>query len=110
MVEAVLDMATGRTPVIQPAENPTPVGFWNIFPARAGVLRETRGVDEAAADPRVDEIEIYRRPGEYLAVPPKTFQGHGHLIFTVGTMDALDSTFDELVRMVRLETEPAADR
>ena len=67
-------------------------------------------MDEAAADPRVDEIEIYRRPGEYLAVPPKTFQGHGHLIFTVGAMDALDSTFDELVRMVRLETEPAADR
>jgi biotin carboxylase len=106
MVTAVLDMATGHPPVIEPRDEPAPVGFWNIFPARAGTLREIRGVGEARADPRVDEIEIYRRPGDRLAVPPQTFQGHGHLIFTVGAAGELDTTFDELVRTVGLETEP----
>lgn len=106
MVAAVLDMATGRPPLIEPRAQPVPVGFWNIFPARAGTLREIRGIEAARADPRVDELEIYRRPGDSLAVPPQTFQGHGHLIFTVGAMDALDSTFQELVRTVSLETEP----
>jgi biotin carboxylase len=109
MVTAVLDIATGRTPVVEPRDEPTSVGFWNIFPARAGILCEIRGVEQAQADPRVDEIEIYRRLGDRLAVPPQTFQGHGHLIFQVGAMSELEDTFDELVQMVNLETEPEAE-
>ncbi len=105
MVEAVLDMATGRRPCIEPPKHPTPVGFWNIFPQRAGILRAIRGLEAAAADPRVDEIEIYRREGDFLQVPPQTFQGHGHLIFQVDTPGDLDAAFDGMVATVRLETE-----
>ncbi len=107
MVVAALDLATGRTPVIAPRERPVAVGFWNIFPARAGRLTAVHGVAEARADHRVAEIDIYRAPGDVLAVPPKTFQGHGHLIFVAPSVDDLDPTFQELTRMVRLETEPA---
>ncbi|WP_242891026.1 ATP-grasp domain-containing protein [Actinomadura litoris] len=103
MVEAALDLACGRTPVIAPRPEPVAVGFRNIFPDRAGTLTAVRGVEEAKADPRVDEIEIYRKPGEYLKVPPQTFQGHGHLIFTVPSTDHLDGVFEEFRRLVRLE-------
>ncbi|GGM15160.1 MULTISPECIES: ATP-grasp domain-containing protein [Micromonospora] len=107
LVAAALDLATGRTPVIAPRERPTAVGFWNIFPARPGRLVAAHGIDEARADERVAEIDIYRAPGDLLAVPPRTFQGHGHLIFVAPSVDDLDATFHELTRMVRLETEPA---
>ncbi|MFI6292657.1 ATP-grasp domain-containing protein [Nonomuraea sp. NPDC050790] len=106
MVEAALDLALGRTPELAPRENPRPIGFWNIFPERAGTLSEIAGLERAAADPRVDEVEIYRRLGDHLEVPPRTFQGHGHLIFKVGDVDELDPVFDELVRTLRLRTDP----
>lgn len=103
MVEAALDLAMGRAPVIAPRPEPVAVGFRNIFPGRAGTLAAVHGVEEARADPRVDEIEIYRRVGEHLKVPPQTFQGHGHLIFTAGSVDLLDEVFEEFRRLVRLE-------
>jgi biotin carboxylase len=107
MVAGMLDLASGRTPAAgSRQQQPRPVGFWNIFPARAGRLRAACGVEEAAADPSVDEIEIYRSAGDLLDVPPRTFQGHGHVIFTAGDGTQLDATFDRLVRTVRLETEP----
>jgi biotin carboxylase len=105
MVRAVLDIAAGREPVIQPRERPTPVGFWNIFPERSGALTAVHGVEQARTDPRADEVAIYRAIGEHLDVPPQTFQGHGHLIFTTGELDELDEVFDHFVRTVRLETE-----
>jgi biotin carboxylase len=106
MVEATLDLALGRSPVISPRPDPRSIGFWNIFPERAGVLTEIEGAEKARNDPRVDELEIYRRPGDVLAVPPRTFQGHGHLIFKVDHVDDLDPTFTELTQMLRLHTEP----
>jgi len=107
MVAAALDLVTGRTPTIEPREQPVAVGFWNIFPAHAGRFVAAHGVDEARADERVVELDIYREPGDQLAVPPQTFQGHGHLMFTAASVDELDSTFRELTDLVRLETEPA---
>lgn len=107
MVGALLDLATGRTPVIEPREHPDAVGFWNIFPKRGGRLTAVHGVEQALADERVKELEIYREIGETLAVPPQTFQGHGHLIFTADGVDRLDETFTQLTELVRLETEPA---
>lgn len=106
MVRAVLDIASGREPVIRPKEPATPVGFWNIFPDRAGALTAVHGVAEAEADPRADEIAIYRSIGEHLAVPPQTFQGHGHLIFTTDEQDQLDEVFAHFVSTVRLQTAP----
>lgn len=107
MVAAALDLSTGRTPVIRPREQPVAVGFWNIFPARAGRLVAAHGVTEARADRRVAEIDMYRTVGDMLAVPPQTFQGHGHLMFVAPSVDELDGTFRELTDLVRLETEPA---
>ncbi|WP_433450976.1 ATP-grasp domain-containing protein [Streptomyces sp. CA-142005] len=106
MVEAVLDLATGRSPDVRPLPEPRAVGFWNIFPERPGVLTTVSGLERAGADDRVDEIQIYREPGDFLDVPPHTFQSHGHLIFTVDGTDRLDAVFAEMVRMVRLETKP----
>lgn len=103
MVEAALDLALGREPVIAPGPEPVAVGFRNIFPDRAGTLTAVRGVEEAKADPRIDEIEIYKQIGEYLKVPPQTFQGHGHLIFTADSTGHLDELFEEFRRLVRLE-------
>jgi biotin carboxylase len=105
MVEAMLDLATGRTPTIAPGAAPRPVGFRNIFPDAAGTLVAVNGVDEARANPVVDEIEIYRTAGDHLDVPPRTFQGHGHVIFSADTQNHLDEVFAHLVRTVRLETE-----
>jgi biotin carboxylase len=107
MVEAALDMATGRTPRIEPMEQTMAVGFWNIFPAQAGQFVAAHGIDEARADDRVVELDVYRAIGDQLAVPPQTFQGHAHLMFVVPTVDELDSTFQELTELVRLETESA---
>ncbi|MFJ2742616.1 ATP-grasp domain-containing protein [Streptomyces sp. NPDC087440] len=105
MVEAVLDLARGRAPRIEPAGRATPVGFWNIFPERAGKFTRATGLDAVSADPRVDEVQIYKEPGDELLVPPQTFQGHGHLIFTVDGMDDLDPAFREMTATLRLETE-----
>jgi biotin carboxylase len=107
MVEAALDLATGRHPRIEPWERTMAVGFWNIFPAEAGRFVAAQGIDEARGDDRVVELDIYRAFGDELAVPPQTFQGHGHLMFVVPTVDELDSTFQELTELVRLETKPA---
>lgn len=106
MVEAVLDLAAGRQPSIAPRKRPAAVGFWNIFPERPGRLTAVRGVEEAALDPRMDELVLYRTIGEYLDVPPQTFQGHGHLIFTADGEDQLDEVFEHFVRTVRLDTAP----
>ncbi|MWK35654.1 ATP-grasp domain-containing protein [Actinomadura sp. J1-007] len=103
MVEAALDLSLGREPVIEPCAEPVAVGFRNIFPDRAGTLAAVHGLAEAKADPRIDEIEIYKRIGEYLRVPPQTFQGHGHLIFTADSTGHLDEVFKEFRRLVRLE-------
>lgn len=104
MVEALLELACGRTPVIAPREQPTPVGFWNIFPEAAGALTAVHGVEEARADERCDEVEVYRELGEHLNVPPRTFQGHGHLIFTAPALDQLDPVFEHFTEVVRLQT------
>ena len=108
MVRAVLDLASGRTPVLRLPERATPVGFWNIFPDHAGALTAVHGLAEAQEDPRADEVAIYRSIGEHLAVPPQTFQGHGHLIFTTDEQDELDEVFRHFVATLRLET--AAER
>jgi biotin carboxylase len=108
MVQAALDLALGRVPVIAAARAGRPVGFWNIFPARPGVLTGVEGLEAVAADPRVDEVEIYRQAGDYLDMPPRTFQGHGHLIYTVDDVADLDPVFAELTGVLRLRTRQSA--
>lgn len=104
MIEAFFDTATGRSPVITPRAEPKPVGFRNIFPAQAGILAEVRGQHEAETDDEVLELEIFRALGEHIGVPPNTYEGHGHVIFTARDHGGLEGTFRRLVANLSLET------
>ncbi|QKW20279.1 ATP-grasp domain-containing protein [Kitasatospora sp. NA04385] len=104
MLEAMLDLATGRTPVIAPRPEPVPVGFRNIFPERPGTLTEVVGAAEAEAADDVHDLEVFRGPGDLLDVPPNTYEGYGHVIFTAPDIERLDARFAELLRTLRLET------
>ncbi|MFF9644128.1 ATP-grasp domain-containing protein [Kitasatospora aureofaciens] len=104
MLEAMLDLATGRTPTIEPRPEPTPIGFRNIFPERPGTLSEIVGAAEAEAADDVHDLEIFRGIGDALDVPPNTYEGYGHVIFTAPDIERLDARFAELLRTLRLET------
>jgi biotin carboxylase len=104
LVAAALDLASGRRPDPSWRHAPRPVGFWNMFPERPGQFTRVQGLEEVNADSQVDEIAIYRQLGDYLAMPPATIQGHGHLIFTVDTVEQLDDAFERYRKTVRLET------
>jgi biotin carboxylase len=105
MVEGILELACGRQPTIEPDPRPTPVGFYNMFPRRAGRLTAVHGLAEAAAHPNVDAVECYREIGEYLDVPPSAYHAHGYCIYTPDSIERLDETFAELTGILRLETE-----
>jgi len=105
MLEAMLDLATGRPPTVESREQPTPIGFRNIFPERAGHLVEVVGVEESEADPNVHDIEIFRELGQFADTPPNTYEGHGHVIFAAPAFAELDDRFAQLVRDLRLETD-----
>lgn len=105
MVAAWLDAALGRQPRIEPVARPVPVGFYNIFPEKAGVLTAIHGWDEAKAHPKVQAIDFYKKVGDYLDIPPQAAHCHGYCIFTPDGIEDLDSTFTELTRLVTLETE-----
>ena len=104
LVAAALDLASGRRPDPSCRHAPRPVGFWNIFPERPGEFTGVQGLEKVNADSQVDEVAIYRQLGDYLAMPPATIQGHGHLIFTVDTVEQLDDAFERYRKTVRLET------
>jgi biotin carboxylase len=104
MVRAVLDLSLGRRPSIQVAEPPVPIGFYLFFAERAGTVRAIHGVDEAAADPCVHEIDLYRKVGDRVNVPPHVWQAHGHVIFTADRRDRLDDMFASL-KSIQLEVE-----
>ncbi|MFF3892706.1 ATP-grasp domain-containing protein [Streptomyces sp. NPDC001812] len=82
MVEAVLDVASGRTPELTPEPEPTFAGFYLFFAKKAGRISGISGVEEAGRDPRVHEISLYRKVGDAVDVPPRVWQSHGHVIFT----------------------------
>jgi len=105
MLEAVLDLATGRRPQIAPHGAPVPIGFRNIFPEQGGRVVGVVGVDEANGQQHVHEVEVFRKVGEFADVPPNTYEGHGHVIFTAPTLDELDRRFAELTRTLRIETD-----
>lgn len=105
MVEAVLDVSLGRTPDLTPPRPVVPIGFYLFFAERAGTITEVHGFEEAEADPRVKEVDLYRKVGDQVNVPPHVWQAHGHVIFTAERRDGLGEVFDELVKTVRLDVE-----
>lgn len=105
LVAAVLDIASGRNPELDPRPEPTPTGFYLFFAERAGTIRAITGVEEAGRSPRVHELSLYRKVGDAVDVPPRVWQSHGHVLFTADSSDELDQTFNGLVKSINLELE-----
>ncbi|GGK75278.1 ATP-grasp domain-containing protein [Mangrovihabitans endophyticus] len=104
MVEAVLDLALSRPPRLRPTQR-TAVGFYLFFAERAGTVTAVHGVEEAAADARVHEVDVYRRVGDQVDVPPHVWQAHGHVIFSAPDRDGLDEVYARLVKTVRIDVD-----
>ncbi|WP_327268242.1 ATP-grasp domain-containing protein [Streptomyces sp. NBC_01218] len=105
LVAAVLDVASGRTPDLDPGRAPTPAGFYLFFAEKAGRISRIIGVEEAGRDPRVRELALYRKVGDAVDVPPRVWQSHGHVLFTADSAEEFVETFDELVNSIRIEIE-----
>ncbi|MBT2492937.1 ATP-grasp domain-containing protein [Streptomyces sp. ISL-96] len=105
LVTAVLDIASGRKPDLSPRPEPTPTGFYLFFAERAGRISAITGVQEAALNPHVHELSLYRKVGDTVDVPPHVWQSLGHVIFTADSSDGLVRTFNELVKSINLELE-----
>jgi biotin carboxylase len=105
MVEVLLDLSVGREPYVMPKLEPTPTGFYLFFAEKAGKIKDIKGVEDAMADPHVREIDLYRKVGDQVNVPPHVWQAHGHVIFTSDKREEFTDIFDRLVKTIHLEIE-----
>ncbi len=104
LVQALLDVATGREPDLTPKWW-RPTGFRNMFPAVGGQVVDIVGVKDAESDADVFEVEVFRVLGDFADVPPNTYEGHGHVIFRADDFDQLDDRFRDLLQRLRIETD-----
>jgi biotin carboxylase len=109
MVEAAIDLAQGRRPVLT-RHDPRPVGELSLFAGQDGVLESVFGTDEAAADPAVLEVQVYRQPGDQILTSPRVQQPHGHILFTAASAAELDQTAKRLGDLVRFRVRSLALR
>lgn len=108
MVEVAIDLARGQRPVLT-RHDPRPVGDLDLFAEQDGVLESVCGVDEAAADPAVLEVQLYHQPGDQILTMPLVQQPHGHIVFTAAAAAELDQTAKRLGDLVRFRVRsPAA--
>lgn len=102
MMEGIIDLARGRRPVIDP-HPPRPTGFCTLFADGEGEITAIRGLDEASADPRVLDVDVYHQVGESVLLPPRASRSHGHVLFAAEQPDLLDRCYDEVRGIVRLQ-------
>jgi biotin carboxylase len=107
MVHAIMDLAVGKQPTL-PVRQPHHVGFYMFFAPAEGIIRAIDGVEAAATDPDVVEIDMYRRVGDRVLLPPRVFQCHGHVIVRGASREALEAKVHDLSRQIRLEVIPDA--
>jgi biotin carboxylase len=105
LVDAVLDIAGGRQPELAARAEPTPAGFYLFAAERAGRISAITGVREAAREPHVHELVLYRGVGDAVDVPPRAWQSHGHVVFTAGDAEELAGTFDALAKSITIELD-----
>ncbi|MYX11104.1 ATP-grasp domain-containing protein [Streptomyces sp. SID8375] len=103
MVEAQLDLATGRAPRLDVAGPPRPTGFYLFFAERAGELVGVAGLDQVETDDRVSEIMLYGQPGDQVLVPPHASAAHGHVVFSAATAEAVEEAFHEFRDAIAVE-------
>ncbi|GAA4064185.1 hypothetical protein GCM10022233_42980 [Streptomyces shaanxiensis] len=103
MVDALLDLATGREPQLDVPNSPTPTGFYLFFAERAGELVGVAGLNTIESDPRVGEIMLYGQPGDQVLVPPHASAAHGHVVFSAPTAAAVDAAFQEFRDAITVE-------
>ncbi|MGV9881757.1 ATP-grasp domain-containing protein [Streptomyces sp. NPDC003006] len=103
MVEALLDVATGRAPRLAPPNAPKPTGFYLFFAERAGELVGVAGLDKVESDARVSEIMLYGNPGDQVLVPPHASAAHGHVLFSAATGEAVDEGFHSFRDAIAVE-------
>lgn len=105
LVDAVLDTACGREPVVRPQPRAIPTAFYLFFAERAGAIVTIDGVEEARLDPRVQELALYHGLGEDVQLPPQVWQSHGHVVYTADDIDEIDKMFNALVNTVKIGAE-----
>ncbi|MGQ4489323.1 ATP-grasp domain-containing protein [Streptomyces sp. 372A] len=103
MVEALLDLSTGREARLVPPRSPKPTGFYLFFAERAGELVGVHGMEKIDDDERVSEIVLYGRIGDRVLVPPHASAAHGHVLFSDETAEAVDSGFLEFRDAISVE-------
>jgi biotin carboxylase len=96
MVRAIMDLSLGIEPDLT-IKHRTPTGFYMIFAPQEGIVQHFRGEREVAGDEHTVELEMYRKIGDQVLLPPRVFQCHGHLIIQAPTMEQLDQKMDELM-------------
>jgi biotin carboxylase len=106
-VEAVIDLALGRVPVVSPTRARAAVlRFFN--PAATGVLRSVNGVDEARAIPDVLDVVIDLKPGQTLAGITRDGERPGYIITLADTRERAVAAADRAEQIVLFTIDPVA--
>lgn len=103
MVDALLDVSTGREADLVPPQPAKPTGFYLFFAERAGELTGVHGMDKVADDERVAEVVMYGEPGDKVLVPPHASAAHGHVLFSDETAEAVEAGFREFRDIISVE-------
>lgn len=102
MVHAIMDLSLKKIPKLA-VENPIPTGFRLIFAENEGVIQKIDGIPTLENDPHVIEIEMYKKIGDSVLLPPRIFQAHGHMIVKHHSLEELDKKVDELVQHIQIK-------
>lgn len=102
MVHAIMNISLGIVPDLT-IRGPKATGFRLFFAENEGRISKIEGIDKVSQDSQTVEIEMYKKIGDEVLLPPRIFQAHGHMIVTADTLDNLDQKIDNLTKSVRIE-------
>ena len=102
LVHSIMDLSLGICPDLSKIEK-KPTGFYLFFANQEGWISSINGVSEVEKDPAVVEIEMYKKIGDRVDLPPKVFQAHGHMIVKSNNLDLLDKKVVELSSLIKIE-------
>ena len=102
LVHSIMELSLGTNPDLSKIQR-NPTGFYLFFANKEGWISSIKGVSEVEKDPAVVEIEMYKKIGDRVDLPPKVFQAHGHMIVKANDLDALDRKVVELSSLIKIE-------
>lgn len=103
MVHALIDVAFGKQPRVQPLAR-RPTGFYCFFAKTEGLFKNFHVDYTQQWDDAVVEVEMYKSRGERLLLPPNGFESHGHIIFSAATLNTIDAVADDTLNRMSIET------